>query len=275
MIKRDLMLHIPVIHKGYINLFSSQKKNINKIYLLSESFLKKLSDFKPDIASLEPEMVKSVLEKFGFENVSIVSEKKIESLSKNKILLINDEISRNLHKKFLPKTDIQWQSVFLRWDRSSVLATNSVSHKVSKNNFDKKMMELAYKEAGNSSDWWRQVGAILVKDKKEVLATYNESLPNDHTPYQVGAVRDFLNVGEKPELSSTIHGEQRVIAEAAKHGISLLGTSLYVTHFPCAVCAKLIACSGIKNCFYGEGSSNLDGEAVLKAAGVNITKISI
>ncbi|MBL7150255.1 MAG: hypothetical protein ISS84_01385, partial [Candidatus Pacebacteria bacterium] len=49
--------------------------------------------------------------------------------------------------------------------------------------------------------------------------------------------------------------------------------TLYLTHFPCSVCAKLIAYSGIKNLYFSEGASNLDGKKILELVGVKITRV--
>ncbi|MCX6712837.1 MAG: deaminase [Candidatus Vogelbacteria bacterium] len=268
MIKRDLIIHLPVIHKGYLDFFSAQRNNIEKIYILDPDFLTKLSDFAPGIASLDGKTVTEFLRTFGLQHTDVLTENGVGDIVKHPLMLIQDEISRNLAGKYLAGADIEWKSVFLRWDRDSVSAVTPLDEENSADPFDKQMMKLAYSKAENSSDWWRQVGAVLVKDGREGLAAYNESFPNDHVPYQVGAVRDYLPVGERPDLSNTIHAEQCIIALAAKHGVSLTGSSLYVTHFPCAVCAKLIACAGIKKCFFGEGSANLDGKEVMRAAGV-------
>ncbi|MEK7642258.1 MAG: dCMP deaminase family protein [Patescibacteria group bacterium] len=273
--KQDLIIHLPVVHKGYLDFFDSYKKSIDKIYLINDSLLEELSEFKPDIASIKPKIAAELLKKIGYPNTEVLSKNTIKKIAKHSILLINDEVSRNLYNKFLSKSDVKWDSVFLRWDRTSVLSTNPIKHKISNSLFDKKMMKMAYMEAQNSSDWWRQVGAVLVKNKKRLITTYNQSIPNDHTPYQVGAVRDYLNVGERPDLSNTIHAEQWIIAQAAKEGVSLKGGRIYVTHFPCAVCAKIIAYSGIEKCYYGEGSANLDGETSLRSVGVEIISVKV
>jgi len=60
---------------------------------------------------------------------------------------------------------------------------------------------------------------------------------------------------------------------AAKQGISLNGTILYVTHFPCPACAKSIALSGIKKVIYSRGSSVFDGSRVMRSKGVELVKI--
>ena len=137
------------------------------------------------------------------------------------------------------------------------------------------MMKEASLQSEKSGDWWRQVGAVLVKDKKIVISADNQNLPSDHTPYQVGGVRDLFVAGERQDLANTIHAEQSIIAKAAKDGIFTKGLSLYVTTFPCPVCAKLIACSGIKNLYFSEGGSNFDAKKVLDSAEVKIIHVPI
>lgn len=269
---RNLILHIPVIHRGYLDFFKSY--TFESINIIDMELFDELSDFKPAIVSLDPETAKKFLAQFGFTKVRVATKSSISSLRGKPLALVNDEVSRKLQEKYLRGEDIEWHNVFLYWDRKAVLSENPVNEEeVSDDPSDKEMMREAYRVAKNSSDWWRQVGAVLVKDGKIVFAEYNHGVPDDHTPYQIGGVRDFLNVGEKPELSPTIHAEQKIISQAARRGISSEGSSLYVTHFPCSVCAKLIAHSGISVCYFGEGSSNLDGEAVLRSASVKIRRV--
>jgi len=272
---KNLILYIPVIHKGYLDFFKKNSDRIYNIYIIDEELQKELSETVPDIASLDVRTVKDLLEKFGFKNISILSKSNIKEIKGKEIILIQDEISRNLENRYLKGEKIEWQSVFLRWDKDQVLATVPVDDiQKSKNPFDIEMIKEAYKEAEKSGDWWRQVGAVLVKDKKIIARSYNQGVPNDNVPYQVGSIRDLFEAGEKQELSSTIHAEQRLIAGAAKNGIRLKGLSLYVTHFPCSLCSKLITWSGIKKLYFSEGASNLDGKKPLESAGIKITCVS-
>ncbi len=269
--KKNLLIHIPVIHRGYIDLF--QKNKEANICLLHEDLIKEFSPASRDIASIDSEMAIKILNNIGFHIAEVVKKKDLKKL--NNLILVDDEISRNINEKYLINKKVQFQKVFLRWDKSSVISTTDKTTEISKKVFDVKNMKLAYVEAEKSSDWWRQVGAVLVKNKKIIFSTYNQGVPSDHTPYQVGAIRDFLNVGEKPELSTTIHAEQLIVSRAAKDGVSLKNTDLYVTHFPCSVCAKIIAFSGIKTCFFSEGSSNLEGKNTLESRGVSIRRVKI
>ena len=272
--KKALILYIPVIHKGYLDFLKQVRDRISIIYIIDEGFLKELSEIKPDIAAIDAKTVRDLLNKIGFSNVSILAKDKIGELKDKELILVQDEICRNLYDKYLNKEKVEWQSVFLRWNKEKVLAELPIEGiTTSKDIFDMETMREAYKEAKKSSDWWRQIGAVLVKDKKIIARSYNQGVPNDHTPYQVGSIRDFFKAGEKQELSPTIHAEQKIISEAAKEGIKLKDTSLYLTHFPCSLCAKLIAWSGIKKLYFSEGASNLDGRKSLEAAGVELIHV--
>jgi len=269
-----LIIHIPVIHKGFLDFFKKNSDRISDVYIINEEFLRELSETKPDIASLDSGTAEDLLGKLGFKNIDILSKDNLSELKGKEIILIQDEISRNLAEKYLKGENIEWESVFLRWDKEKVLIQGpSRDMPVSKDEFDVSMVREAQKEAQKTGDWWRQIGAVLVKNKEILIRGYNRDLPSDHTPYQVGEVRDFFKAGERHELASTIHAEENIIAKAAKEGISLKGTSLYVTTFPCPVCAKLIACSGIKKLYFTEGGSNFDAQKVLESADINIYQV--
>jgi dCMP deaminase len=131
-------------------------------------------------------------------------------------------------------------------------------------------MRQLFKEAAKSSDMWRQVGAAILKRKKTVLIAHNHHLPSEQSHYVHGDPRNNFHKGEHIEISTAFHAEASLIAEAAKRGIQLEGLDMYVTTFPCPPCAKLIAHSGIKHLYFAEGYSVLDGEAILKGAGVEL-----
>jgi len=278
MVKKILILHIPVIHKGYLDFFNKIKikGRVSSIYLIDEKLQEKLSEIKRDIASIDSRVIKELFKKMGFQNVLILSKKNIRKIKNEKIILVQDEISRNLYNKYLKGKRVEWESAFLRWDRSRVLAEFPAKNViVSKKPFDLKMMKEAYEESKKSGDWWRQIGAVLVKGGKIVARSYNMGVPNDNTPYQLGSIRDLFEAGEKQEMSPTIHAEQAIVSEAAKRGIKLLGSSLYLTHYPCPLCAKLVAYSGIKKLYFSEGASNLDGIKTLKSANVKVIRVRL
>lgn len=135
------------------------------------------------------------------------------------------------------------------------------------------MIARAAKIAESSSDWWRQVGALIVKNGKVILESFNKHVPSQDMPYIDGDPRDFIEAGKSTDITTVLHAEQGLVSEAANRGISLKGASLYITTFPCALCAKAIAYAGVKKCYFREGWANLDGERILKLKGVEIIQV--
>ena len=132
------------------------------------------------------------------------------------------------------------------------------------------LLRRASELAGRSSDWWRQVGAIAWRGEQILGAAWNHHCPTEYAPYTDGDPRDGFSRGVRADLSTAIHAEASVVAAAARDGVPLDGADLYVTTFPCPACARLIAESGFRRCYFSGAYSVLDGDAVLRAAGVEL-----
>jgi len=121
----------------------------------------------------------------------------------------------------------------------------------------------------------RAVGAIAVKDKR-ILATGYNGPPSGlrHCDELGGCLRDKLKIppGERQELSRAVHAEQNVIIQAAKLGINIDGATLYVTNYPCFICAKMLINAGIKKIVYKEGYPDKWAKDILEEAGVKVVK---
>ena len=79
------------------------------------------------------------------------------------------------------------------------------------------------------------VGCLLVKDNRIISQGYNGFLPG--CPHK-SIMRDNHE-------QATIHAEQNALSDCAKRGVSCLGSTAYVTHYPCIICARLLFASGI------------------------------
>ena len=92
------------------------------------------------------------------------------------------------------------------------------------------------------------VGAVAVKDKHILATGYNGAPSGLKDCLELGCLRDALNIpsGERQEICRGIHAEQNVIIQAALHGISLEGSTIYATHTPCVLCAKMLVNAKIK-----------------------------
>src|SRR5690606_22862191 len=105
----------------------------------------------------------------------------------------------------------------------------------------------------------------------EVLAVaHNEHRPTEYSPYLQGDPRNDFSRGVRIDLSTAIHAEAAIIARAARSGLALGGAALYVSTFPCPACARLVAEAGFQRVYFGGPYAMLDGDTVLRAAGVTL-----
>ena len=107
------------------------------------------------------------------------------------------------------------------------------------------------------------VGAVIVKDRQLLATGYNGSPSGSaHCTAQGYCYPGLETCAASSSLPSrAVHAEANAIAQAAKHGISTQGATIYVTLEPCISCLKLIISAGIKEVFY-ETSFN-KGDKVL------------
>jgi len=271
--KEVLIAYIPVLHEGYRKLLAAHPEA--EVFVFGPEIVGKFDYLKKDIRALEPQLVvEAILSWKIVKKVLVLTPEKLPELQKvvGKIIMPDEDVCHELAEQYFKDKEVVFDSIFLRWDRHNSFVGKPVEadQEISEKEFDKKMCGIADEEAQKSSDWWRRIGSVLVKDGKIVLVNHNRHTPSEHMPYAVGDPRNAFNKGVAVELSSAIHSEAAIVAEAAAKGISLEGASLYVSIFPCPPCAKLIAYSGIKNLYYAGGYGVLDGETVLKAKGVKI-----
>jgi dCMP deaminase len=248
------------------------------VYLLSRDIISEFRPLTKDLRALTAEVIKSALETWNNVGpVTIADAKTLESLSGVTIVMPDEDISHSLASKYFSNHEIEFSPVFLRWDRRRSEATEApgVGHTISKAEADKKFMNLANLESQSSSDIWRRVGALIVKDGEVLLHGYNQAQPTDITPWVEGDPRNNFGKGEAIEMSLFIHAEANLIAQAAKAGIALEGTDIYVTTFPCPNCAKLIVNAGIKKCYFATGYAMLDGNRIFEANGVEVVKVDV
>jgi len=181
------------------------------------------------------------------------------------------------NKYFTDHPNITIETGFFYHPQKNVQKTEEQRVDLKKNYTEKdiELMKQAQSLSSESGCFWRQVASVIVKDDKIIYKAYNEMLPNRDECYKIGCIRDQIKPGTKTETCSAVHSEANCIAQAAKDGKSLKDASIYVTTFPCPACAKLIALSGIKKCYFAEGWANFDGERVMQAYGVDLIKIDL
>jgi dCMP deaminase len=120
--------------------------------------------------------------------------------------------------------------------------------KITRPSWDEYFLKIAHLVATRSTCLRRKVGAVVVKNK-QILATGYNGAPTGITHCdKVGCLREELKVpsGQRHELCRALHAEQNAFLQAARHGVSLDGSILYITTQPCSICAKMIINVGIK-----------------------------
>jgi len=121
--------------------------------------------------------------------------------------------------------------------------------------WDDYFMQIARLVAKRSTCLRRQVGAVVVKDKRILATGYNGAPRGLRHCDETGCLREQMEVpsGERHELCRGLHGEQNAVIQAALYGISISDSLLYTTHQPCVLCVKMIINAGIKQIYYSEG----------------------
>ena len=271
--KSIILLYIPVIHQGYLQFLAKHRAEAQDVYVLGEDLIDEFLAHK-EIRAIASETAAKAVEALGFSHVHVATKANLSDLNGAKIITANEEIIKKIIDKYLSGSPVEYDKIFLRWDEGTVKSDHLPAYdRVSEEPFDREMTVRAANEGDKSSDWWRHVGAVLVKDGKVILESHNQHTPSEHTQYTDGDPRDVLEAGKLGFLSTAIHAEQAVVSEAAKRGISIEGASIYMNVFPCLVCARIIAFAGIKKCYFRTGNAYLNVEEALKSRGVEIVLV--
>jgi dCMP deaminase len=113
---------------------------------------------------------------------------------------------------------------------------------------DEYFLKIASVAAERSTCRRHHMGAVAVKDKHILATGYNGAPAGLKDCLELGCLRDELGIpsGERHEICRGIHAEQNVIIQATLHGVSLEGSTIYCTHTPCVLCAKMLVNAQIK-----------------------------
>ncbi|MDL2286817.1 cytidine/deoxycytidylate deaminase family protein [Desulfococcaceae bacterium OttesenSCG-928-F15] len=141
--------------------------------------------------------------------------------------------------------------------------------------WDTYFMDFAILAARRATCIRRAVGAVVVKDKRALSTGYNGVPSGLRHCGEVGCLREKLGVpsGERHELCRGIHAEQNAIIQAARHGVSILGATLYCTTQPCSICARMLINAGIVRICYQGGYADPLALEMLEEAKIPLEQI--
>ena len=134
--------------------------------------------------------------------------------------------------------------------------------------WDEYFMATAFLIATRSACQRLNVGCVIVSKgthKNRIIAAgYNGFLPG--APH--------ISRIDNDHEQSTVHAEQNAISDAARRGVSLSGSTAYITHFPCIVCAKLLVAAGVNEIkFHFDYNNNSIVEEIFKENEIKCTKL--
>ncbi len=138
--------------------------------------------------------------------------------------------------------------------------------------WDEYFAQITRQVAMRSTCLRRQVGAVIVKDKRILSTGYNGAPSGFPHCAETGCLREQLRIpsGERQEICRGLHAEQNAIIQAALHGVSVAGSDIYTTHQPCITCAKMIINAGIRRVISLECYPDQLAQSFLEQAGVEV-----
>jgi dCMP deaminase len=142
--------------------------------------------------------------------------------------------------------------------------------------WDSYFIEIARIVARRATCLRRQMGALLVKDRRILSTGYNGAPAGLPHCEETGCLREALGIpsGERHELCRALHAEQNAIIQAALHGVAVQGATLYCTHQPCNVCAKMLINAGVKRVVIMNDYPDPMAADFFSQAGVEVVRLS-
>ncbi len=137
---------------------------------------------------------------------------------------------------------------------------------------DEYFMEIAEVVAKRSTCLRNHVGAVIVRDKRILSTGYNGAPRNLEHCLDIGCMREQQNIasGTRHEICRAVHAEQNAIIQSALHGVSIEDATLYCTHQPCILCAKMIINSKVKRVVFANNYPDTEALRFFKSAGVEV-----
>jgi dCMP deaminase len=273
-----VLAYVPVLHEGYRRFLAAHGDGL-PLYLIGPELHADSRPLAKDIRALAAELAASAIAGWGIcSEVAVLDVAGAELLAAASPSLVApaEDVSYAVVDRWFGRCEVRYDTVFLRWDKTRTVALLAPEAALAAAD-DPQLAELAAaasEQAERSVDWWRRVGAAIRFADGGLAAARNEHRPHELSAYAAGDPRANFYKGVALELSTAEHAEARLIAAAAREGRATEGAVMYVTDFPCPPCAKLIAAAGVARVYFRSGYAVLDGEDVLRAAGVEILQVA-
>ncbi|MCA9308875.1 hypothetical protein KC973_00705 [Candidatus Saccharibacteria bacterium] len=280
MAERHIVAHVPVISRGYLDFFEHHADSAFAMHVVDDTLLNGMDGVRKDLRRLNPDQSAELLQSYLHRAVRPIGDIALSQLVHNPdvdFIMPRDDISMSILERFsISPERAKLVAQFLRWDRTNVASEHDVdTESVQASEIPSHVKSVLDREVRQSVDWWRQVGCVFFDDNRVLSAQHNQYRPFQYSAETDGDVRSQSYRGTAIEVANAQHAEAAAIAQAAKQGTKLEGSKCIVSTFPCPVCAKLLADTGIETLYFSDGYSMTDGENVLRAQGIEIRRVSL
>ncbi|MDR3253815.1 MAG: dCMP deaminase family protein [Endomicrobium sp.] len=148
---------------------------------------------------------------------------------------------------------------------------------VNRLSWDEYFMKLAWLVAERSTCLRHHIGAVIVRNKRILTTGYNGAAAGVQDCTSLGCLRDALNIpsGQRQEICRAIHAEQNAIIQGGYNGINIKDSTLYCTHSPCILCAKMIVNAGIKRVVMNIQYPDNAFKELFSQAGIDFSRLQI
>ncbi|MFA5035137.1 MAG: cytidine/deoxycytidylate deaminase family protein [Candidatus Margulisiibacteriota bacterium] len=140
--------------------------------------------------------------------------------------------------------------------------------------WDDYFMKIAHDVAERATCVKRNVGAVIIKDKRILASGYNGAPRGFKHCTAETCIRKQMDIpsGQRHELCRGLHAEQNAIIQAAWHGVKIEGGTLYCTFQPCVICVKMIINAGLVKLVYEGGYPDALASEMLKDSKLEVVK---
>ena len=278
---KQVLLYLPVVHAGH-EAFFARHADAAEVLLLGAGFESAFKRLAKDIRALPPERAAQFLRRHAARHpVRVIEPGDLPAAVTGDTLVLPDEdVTRHLadEQRLGAGRNLLFDRTFLRWDRDWSQARAPAAASTARSRpatCPGTCWPGPGSWPGHSSDWWRQVGAIAWRGGRILGRRVEPPLPDRVRPLHRRGPAGRLQPRRagRPVHRHPRRGVRRRPGRA--RGVPLDGADLYVTTFPCPACARLIAESGFRRCYFADPYSLLDGDTVLRAAGVELLWVDV
>ncbi|MFH0964851.1 MAG: cytidine/deoxycytidylate deaminase family protein [Planctomycetota bacterium] len=145
----------------------------------------------------------------------------------------------------------------------------------SRPSWDEYFMRIAQAVSMRSTCLRRRVGAILVRNKRILASGYNGVPRGLMHCEERGCIREEAQVpsGQRHELCRGLHAEMNAMLQAAVHGVSIAGATLYTTSHPCSLCVKMLINCDVPRIVLAEDYPDDLASELLAEAAVTVVRL--